>query len=141
MDIRWLQADELDRVTAVLGVARLHQGDGDYLVAWVGDDPVGHAHLTRTSPPEVQDVEVREDRRGQGIGAGLIDAAERRASERGDRTLRLTVSATNDGARSLYERLGFRATDEPPLVVRGTIQLRTGPIEVDDVLVALEKPL
>ncbi|MGN6378273.1 MAG: hypothetical protein ACTHNU_04925, partial [Gaiellales bacterium] len=54
-----LQPVQGDRVGAVLGLARVGQGDGFYLVAWDGDEPAGHAYLALTEPPEMQDVEVR----------------------------------------------------------------------------------
>ena len=59
LQIRELASNEVDRVGAVLGLARLGQGDGYYLVAWEDDEPVGHAHLALTDPPELQDVSVR----------------------------------------------------------------------------------
>ena len=64
--IRPLAADEVERVAAVLGLARLDQGNGFYLVAWSDDEPLGHAHLALTDPPELQDVEVRADYRRRG---------------------------------------------------------------------------
>ena len=61
---RWrigpLAAAEEERVGAVLGLARLGQGGGFYLVAWEGEEPLGHAYLALTDPPELQDVAVRE---------------------------------------------------------------------------------
>lgn len=43
------QPDDVDvpRVASVLGLARLFQGDGCYLVAWRGDEPLGHLHQRR----------------------------------------------------------------------------------------------
>ena len=37
--IRALSTDEVEVVGTVLGLARLHQGDGEYLVAWDGPTP------------------------------------------------------------------------------------------------------
>ena len=59
VDIRPLVLSEIDVVASVLGLARLYQGDGFYLVAWGGDEPLGHVHLALTDPPELQDVYVR----------------------------------------------------------------------------------
>jgi len=136
-----LLADKLDAVTAVLGVARLYQGDGFYLVDWDGDRPVGHLHLALGDPPEIQDLEVVADQRGRGVGTGLIDAAEAYCSMTHRPRLAVTVSVANSGARALYERLGYVESGEAPVRVRGTVQLRTGPITVDDTLVRLEKRL
>src|SRR4029453_9163835 len=66
-EIRPLAEGEVERVAAVLGLARLESaGNGFYLVAWEGSEPVGHAHLALTDPPELQDVEVRVDYRRRG---------------------------------------------------------------------------
>jgi ribosomal protein S18 acetylase RimI-like enzyme len=139
--LRALSVDEIDAVTQVLGLARLHQGDGFYLVAWHHDEPIGHAHLALTDPPEVQDVEVREDWRGRGVGTALLHAAEDAARQRGGATLRMSVSTSNDSARRLYRSLGYLDAGEPVRHVVGAIEIRTGPIEVDDWLLTLEKRL
>ena len=75
--IRPLALEEVERVTAVLGLARLHQGDGFYLVAWEGDEPLGHVYLALTDPPELHDVSVRTEHRRRGVASTLIAAAER----------------------------------------------------------------
>ncbi|HYX87684.1 MAG TPA: GNAT family N-acetyltransferase, partial [Gaiellales bacterium] len=68
-EIRRLAPNEIDRVGAVLGLARLGGGAGVYLVAWEGDVPLGHAHLALTDPPELQDVEVRPEHRRRGVAS------------------------------------------------------------------------
>ena len=139
--IRPLADDEAERVGRDLGLARLHQGDGVYLVAWAGDEPAGHAHLALTDPPEIQDVEVREAYRRRGVASALCRAAEAEARAAGARVLRVTVSADGPEAQALYRRLGFADTGAPPRRVTGTVQIRTGPLEVDDTLLVWEKPL
>jgi ribosomal protein S18 acetylase RimI-like enzyme len=141
MTIRELAAGEVDRVGAVLGLARLHSENGVYLVAWDGDEPLGHARLAFKDPPELQDVEVRIEHRRRGIGTALTRAAEDEARTRGHDRLRLTVSDENDAAQALYRGLGYAEAGLPPKHVHGTIQLRTGPREVDDVLLTWEKRL
>lgn len=140
-EIRRLADGEAARVGRVLGLARLHQGDGFYLVAWDGDEPIGHAHLALTDPPELQDVEVRESHRRRGVASALCAEAERAAGAAGFATLQVTVSAESSGAQALYRRLGFTDTGAPPRRVVGTIQIRTGPLHVDDTLLVWEKPL
>ncbi len=49
--------------------------------------------------------------RGRGIGGALIAAAERRGKELGFAGCSLLVSSDKPRAKSLYERLGFRAFD------------------------------
>jgi [ribosomal protein S18]-alanine N-acetyltransferase len=139
--IRRLAQTEVDSVGRSLGLARLHQGDGVYLVAWDGGEPAGHAHLALTDPPELQDVEVREPYRRRGVASALCAAAEAEARAAGHSALRVTVSAHSPAAQGLYERLGFADTDTPPRRVQGIVQIRTGPLEVDDTLLVWEKPL
>ena len=139
VQIRQLSPEEIDRVAGVLGLARLDQGDGFYLVAWDGDEPLGHAHLALTDPPELQDVEVRPEHRRRGVASALTTAAEEAALARGFDVLRLHVSLDNAPAQAVYRRLGYGDTGIPPLRVQGTIQLRNGRLEVDDTLLTWEK--
>ncbi len=143
MNIRPLAGDERERViSAGLGLARLPRGDGSfYLVAWDGDEPLGHAHLALTDPPEIQDVEVHERHRRRGVGSALIAAAEREAATRGFAAVTMTVSAAKPDVQELYRRLGYVDAGLPPRRVTGTVQIRTGPLDVDDTLVTLAKDL
>lgn len=89
-DIRQLADAEVERVAAVLPLARLGHSDGFYVVAWHGEEPVGHAHLALSEPPELQDVAVREAHRRLGIGSALTHAAAARAAARGFDRVRVT---------------------------------------------------
>ena len=140
-EIRILADADVDTVGQVLGLARLTQGNGRYYVAWIENEPVGHAYLALKKPPVLQDVEVRAQYRRRGIARLLIAAVEDAASELGSPTLRLSVSANDDSVQRLYRSLGFRDTGQAPVTVCGTIQVRTGPLEVDDVLLTWEKTL
>ena len=140
--VRRLVPEEVGQVlSAGLGLARLVQGDGAYLVAWLGDDPVGHVYLVLTDPPELQDVSVRPEYRRRGIASALIGAAEREARARRFDRLRLGVSVDNGAAQALYRGLGVGDAGVPPERVQGTIVIRTGPIQVDDTLFIWEKLL
>ena len=141
MEIRQLAPDEVPSVSAVLGLARLHRGDGFYLVAWDGIEPLGHLHLALTDPPELQDVSVREEHRRQGVARALTAAAELEVTRRGARRVRLTVSVGNGPAKALYTECGYTDVGIEPRRVTGTIVIRTGPIEVDDTLLTWEKEL
>src|SRR4029079_13481799 len=112
--IRELAEEDIDRVAAVLGLARLGQGDGVSLVAWEADEPLGHAHLALTKPPELQDVEVRPEHRRRGVASAITTAAEQAAAARGYDRLRLQVSVANDGAQALYRGLGYGDAGGPP---------------------------
>jgi ribosomal protein S18 acetylase RimI-like enzyme len=142
IDIRELTEAELALVDTRLPLHRLDNAQ-TYLVAWDGDEPVGHAHIswegTKLGTPEIQDVFVPEDLRGRGIGTQLSRAAERLASERGYDLISISTSVSNEGALRLYRRLGYRDADLAPQRVSGTILLRGRPVEVDDTLVYLVK--
>ena len=128
-------------MAAVLGLARLHQGDGFYLVAWEGEEPLGHVYLALTDPPEVHDVSVRSEHRRRGVASALIAAAERQTRAHGGDRLRIAVGVDNEPAQALYRALGYVDAGVPPKRVQGTIVIRTGPIEVDDTLLTWEKRL
>jgi ribosomal protein S18 acetylase RimI-like enzyme len=140
-DIRPLGPDEVDVVAEVLGLARLHQGNGFYLVAWAAGAPVGQVHLALTEPPELQDLEVRQSHRRLGVATALVAAAEDEAHARGFREVRLEVSVDDLAARALYRKCGYLDAGLPIRRVKGRIVLRTGPIDVDDHLLFLTKPL
>ncbi|HWI07719.1 MAG TPA: GNAT family N-acetyltransferase [Solirubrobacteraceae bacterium] len=139
--VRQLRSEEAERVGLVLGLARLNQGDGFYLVAWDDAEPIGHLHLALTEPPELQDVFVRPGHRRCGVARALTAAAEREVEARGFSRLRLTVSVDNVAAQALYHACGYRDTGLPPERVQGTVMIRTGPIDVDDTFLTWEKAL
>ena len=140
-DVRPLRPEEVDDVAEALGLARLHQGDGFYLVAWAVSQPVGHAHLAFTDPPQLQDLEVRASHRRRGVASALIAAAEEEARARGFSEVCLEVSVGDEVVQALYRNRGYRDAGSPTRRVKGTIMLRTGPIEVDDELLLLSKRL
>ncbi len=100
---------------------RQQEGHSTYLIAWLGDAPVGHLDLwwqgAEDCPiaqqylsgcPELNGIVVLPECRSQGIGTRLIAAAEKMARERGFREVCVGVNIENTRARSLYERLGYR---------------------------------
>ena len=139
--VRGLADEEVASVSEVLGLSRLNQGDGRYLVAWLDTVPVGQVHLTDDNPPEMQDLEVRPDYQRTGVATALIAAAEREACERHATKIHLEVSVTNTGALRLYRRNGYTVVAQEPRRVDGIVHIRTGPIEVHDVLLSMEKEL
>jgi GNAT superfamily N-acetyltransferase len=141
IEVRPLADEELELVDARLPLSRLGQPGGEYLVAWKDGDPVGHAFLDcRHDPPDLQDVYVLDAHRRRGIARTLTAAAEQRALERGHEQLALEVSADNLPARALYENLGYIPTGGSRRVM-GTILIRGTPLEVDETLLAMDKPL
>ena len=142
VEVRLLADEESDQVGGTLSLSRLAKPTGEYLIAWEGSDPVGHVHIDwALEPPELQDVFVLAAHRRRGIATALTNAAEDLLGMRGGAVLSLTVGKANEAAQALYRKLGYMRTAEPPRRVQGTVQLRTGPIEVDDVLLPLAKRL
>jgi GNAT superfamily N-acetyltransferase len=142
IEIRLLGDVDVAQVDEVLPLSRLDSG-GEYLVAWDGDDPVGHAHLasstTELGVPEIQDVYVVTERRREGVATALTRAAEQVVAERGHTRCSLSVGVGNEPARLLYERLGYVDAGVAPKRVHGTILIRGEPFEVDDTLLYLVK--
>ena len=86
------------------GVALIAEDDGrtvGYALASVVPQTPIRGHL--------YDLFVSPAARGRGVGRELIDAVAEQLKERGVSHLSLDVSLANDGARRLYDRLGFRA--------------------------------
>jgi GNAT superfamily N-acetyltransferase len=146
-DVRPLTPDDLESVATRLPLHRFAEwrDDSTYLVAWDGDEPVGHAHIawldTELGVPELQDFFVAESRRGRGVGTALARAAEELVASRGHGRASLSVSASNTAARRLYERLGYARAGVPPKRVTGSVAVRGGQLEVDDTLVYFVKRL
>jgi GNAT superfamily N-acetyltransferase len=62
----------------------------------------------------LEDLFVREQARGAGLGRALVDAAVDRAREKGCRRIELDVNEENAPARALYEACGFLTEPKPP---------------------------
>lgn len=92
------------------------RGEALLLIAWEGDEIRGRVRFRFFSKyVEVLDTlgEFAEINAldawptGTGVGTRIVEECERRAVARGDKMLGIGVLATNDGARRLYERLGY----------------------------------
>lgn len=145
IDVRVLLPDEIPLVDERLPLARLDTAQ-TYLIAWDGDEPIGHAHLawdgTHVGVPEIQDVFVLPERRGRGIATQLTGAAEEEVRARGFDRISLSVSSEkNDAARRLYASLGYEDAGLELVRTVGTIMLRGAPFEVDDTLLYMSKDL
>jgi ribosomal protein S18 acetylase RimI-like enzyme len=98
----------------------LRGGDTRMLVAERGGEVVGFVAASIRYPEKpweaahpwcsIDDVIVRSDLRGRGVGGRLLAAAEAWARERAAPEIRLSVGEYNQGAIGLYERLGFRTS-------------------------------
>ena len=142
-----LKPSEVATVGRHLPLSRLcQQVEATYLIAWEGDQPVGHAHIawsgTHLGLPEIQDVFVLPEKRRRGIATQLTRAAEDEARSRGWNTISLSVSQEgNAAARLLYSKLGYIDEGADPVRVMGPIMLRGRRFDVDDTLVYLTKHL
>jgi ribosomal protein S18 acetylase RimI-like enzyme len=142
IEVRPLTPEELDHVDSRLPLHRLNQPEAEFLIAWDGGEPVGHACLdSREDPPQLQDVYVPEEHRRRGIATELSRAAEELVRSRGYTRIALDVDVENTAARALYERLGYREAGTPPRHQAGTIMLRGEPFSFDVHLLDLVKDL
>ena len=89
-----------------------------YLVAWNGEEPVGHVFVkwpgalsskraAMEACVEIEDLYVRSDKREQGVGDALLAAAEEEAQARGFDRIGLAVGLENEPALRLYGRRGY----------------------------------
>ena len=103
-----------DAVRAALGRLLGDERCGKAFVVRDGQDVVAYLVLTASYSLEyggdtmlVDELFVRGDRRGRGLGSLLLDAGESYAKARGVRALLLEVGTTNADAHRLYERRGY----------------------------------
>jgi GNAT superfamily N-acetyltransferase len=91
---------------------REEDDDEPYDFALLADD-AGVATVRRMSPRMwfVDMLYVREGERGKGIGRELLRAVADQARGEGVEMLELEVLESNDGARRLYESLGFTTVE------------------------------
>ncbi len=111
-------------------------GDGAYLLARRAGALVGQTMLLRHSkyaelraaedPAEINGLDAFV--RNEGVGTALVRAAEALAGDWGRAWIGLGVGLENDGARRLYERLGYRLWDGARVVDRWTEQGADGSV-------------
>ncbi len=66
----------------------------------------------------LEDVYVRGDAQGKGLGRALTEAAVEQARERGAKRIQLDVEEANATARAVYEKAGFRVKGERALFLQ-----------------------
>ena len=118
MTVRLAGPDDIDVVARLLTEFREHEGRD-----WPPEESI-RAGVERLMPRDdteyllggdwwdaedcnVEDVFVRADARGAGLGRELVSAAIDRARERGCRRMELDTGADNAPAQGLYRSLGF----------------------------------
>ena len=114
----WFGNHESGEEEILASVERIMGGeDGEYLLGAVGGDgaPAGVCQLRfrwsvwkSTEDCWLEDLYVREEARGSGLGRALVEGALERARERGCKRIELDVNEDNTPALALYEKCGFR---------------------------------
>ena len=66
----------------------------------------------------LEDVYVRKEAQGHGLGRALTEAAIERARERGAKRIQLDVEEGNATARAVYEKAGFGVKGERALFLQ-----------------------
>jgi GNAT superfamily N-acetyltransferase len=94
--------------------ARLAAGDSTILIAEAGGAPIGFAQLypsfTSLGMARIwvlNDLFVTPERRGEGAGRALLEAAAEFGAESGARRLTLSTQITNTRAQAAYESAGW----------------------------------
>lgn len=115
----WRTAEEIASADNLILIAALREPKPSNLVL-IAEDPTGTPvggllvstatdYFTGRQHAHIEVVAVTVAASGRGLGRAMIDAAERWAVERGYEQITLTVFATNEAARAIYEHLGYRA--------------------------------
>lgn len=87
---------------------------GVTLVSTADGVPVGYVHSFTGEVAHVAELVVAPAQRREGRGRRLFLAALARLRREGCRAAELVVATGNDGARALYEELGFEASETLP---------------------------
>lgn len=93
------------------GAFEQYLGERGFLVA-EDDAVVGYVVADTVPSPggplgHVKDLAVREGRRGEGVGSGLLERALAVLAARGAGSVKLEVRETNEPAKALYRAYGF----------------------------------
>ncbi len=125
-DRGWIRETLVERWGALRIVTRgrLHYPDRlEGFVAEAGERPIGLlAYCQEGDAMEIVALAALVQRRG--VGSSLLDAAVRRAEERGCRRLWLVTTNDNEPAHAFYEAMGFRRVAVHEGAVDGARQLK-----------------
>ncbi len=108
--------DPHDDLRDLLAPARAYAGRGGFF--WATEDEAGRVagcvavDFPGPGAAELHRLYVRPDRRGRGLGAGLVRLAESVARGSGAQRLVFWSDTRFTRAHGLYERLGFTASGE-----------------------------
>ena len=120
----WWDRDHPSAESVERSVARLlPDPNTDFLLAAPSEDaPAGalcqlrYRHSVWTGTPDctLEDLFVRRELQGRGLGRLLVQTALERARERGCGRVELDANEANPPAVTLYEGMGFSAWADPP---------------------------
>jgi ribosomal protein S18 acetylase RimI-like enzyme len=111
-----LAYDRPDDASLLASVERIiARDDAEYLLAAAGDGPADGVAQVRyrwsvwweAEDCWLEDLYVRDEARGSGLGRALTEAVLARAAARGCRRVELDVNSENPAALALYQSLGF----------------------------------
>lgn len=112
---------DLDTITNRL--KKQSENKVEFLLLEVNNKPTSFALLkwggkdTHPEYPDIEDLYTKESERGKGLGSYLINECEKRVKKKGYTKIGLAVNPTeNNQAKILYEKLGYRSTNEKPYV-------------------------
>lgn len=108
-----------ERVPDYDGYVRKVAERGITLLAMDGDEVVGgisfYANDAEGRRAFITEVMAAPGHQGEGIGSTLLAACDERSAAEGMESIGLEVRKDNPGARRLYERVGYRETEEREL--------------------------
>lgn len=104
------------------------QEDAYYLLALDGETVIGYAGVWILGDEgHISNVAVDPAYQGQGIGSRLLEAFLRVMKSRGVTSATLEMRVSNEAARKLYEKFGFKSVGIRP-------KYYTAPVEDADIL-------
>ncbi|MGH2598610.1 MAG: GNAT family N-acetyltransferase [Candidatus Rokuibacteriota bacterium] len=118
LEPRLPRGEEMADVYLAFVLDRCEKTAGRIIVAEVDGAVVGFVSVLATVAPEepdegkapyayISDLVVLPPYRRRGLGRALLEHAERFARDSGATVLRVGVLAKNEGAKRLYDRMGF----------------------------------
>lgn len=134
---------EVEDITNIVS-ALIQSGASDFLLATVGDRPVGCMQIAyRLSTwhalpyAYIEDFYLAPEVRGRGVGTKMLDYALQRAEGQGSSKIALDVRRANTAAQRLYERFGF--TDSQSFIMSRPLPLGDAYCDTTTTLAAIEE--
>lgn len=100
-------------------IKRQTRGNTEYIIAYIGKEPVGHVFVNYESKrkwhecPIIEDLYVKENVREKGIAKRIMKYAEGRIKQRKFGKVGLDVETHEHWIRKFYETLGYLRVSRP----------------------------